>query len=248
MESSSEEKRIRIAEAADYLKVSESTIHRWIRQGVIPVYKVENQFEFKFSELEAWASYKNMGTGTLSQNTPVLSDEESIDVMDALSRGGIHYNIKGMAPSEIYKNIMDRVFDPATIATRPDSEDQKSPLFQEMRDLLYESLVERENLASTGLGGGIAVPHPRKPQDWGLKQPLFAVVFLDEPVDYGAVDGEPVFVLFVILCSTVKGHLKLLSRVSHMIHTAEMQEFLQTIPDPHSLRKKFLEKLSEGSR
>ena len=46
-----------------------------------------------------------------------------------------------------------------------------------------------------------------------------------------ALDGEPVFVLFVILCSTVKGHLKMLSRVSHFVSQREVREFLRGVPN-----------------
>ena len=101
------------------------------------------------------------------------------------------------------------------------------------------TLIERETLASTGIGQGIAVPHPRHPQDWGLGEPMVAVFFLDHAVDFHALDGEPVFVLFVILCSTVKGHLRMLAQVSHLVNNAEMQAYLRTTPN----RSQFLERI-----
>ncbi len=238
MDTPSEEKYITIGQAAEYLKVSENTIHRWIRQGVIPVYKIDNVYNFKKDEILAWARYKNIGLG--QDVAPSVSSEpvpeEEVTLIQAVSNGGIHYGLSGNDPVDIYEKLV------------------KSILFEEYADLtsdadmdlLLSSLIEREQLASTGLGSGIAIPHPRKPSDWGLDQPLCSIVFLESPVDFQAIDGEPVHVLFVILCSTVKGHLRLLSQVSRMIHTKEMQDFFRSIPDKEKIMSKIIEISNEA--
>lgn len=230
MDIPSDEKYITITQAAEFLRVSENTIHRWIRQGVIPVYKIENVYNFKSDELEAWARYKNLGvSGKIGNRSPRISrvmDDETINLRDALKQGGIHYKLGGNTPEEVLKNLVENILYDQV----PEQFDQT-----EKSSLLLSSLLEREKLASTGLGAGIAIPHPRKPSDWGLDQPLCAIVFLEHDVDFHSVDDEPVHVLFVILCSTVKGHLRLLSQVSHMIHTREMQDFLRSRPDEKSL-------------
>ena len=117
-----------------------------------------------------------------------------------------------------------------------------APTFKET---LEATLNEREGLVSTGIGHGIALPHPRHPRDWGLGHPAVGIFFLDHPVDFHALDGEPVFVLFVILCGTVKGHLNMLSRVSHLVSQPEMREFLRSIPNRTDLLERIRDAFSE---
>lgn len=214
-------------DAAQILKVSEKTIYRWLRQGVIPSFKFQGQYRFDRNELEAWARHKRIGSGATAGRGQ--EKEESADLLLALKHGGIHYKIEGDTPAVIYRNIADFIpFSPGISTT--------------LRETLVTTLVERESLASTGIGQGIAVPHPRHPQDWGLGEPLVAVFFLDHPVEFHALDGEPVLVLFVMLCATVKGHLRLLAQVSHLVNNSDMQAYLRTIPS----RTEFLERIQHA--
>ncbi|MEG1342300.1 MAG: PTS sugar transporter subunit IIA, partial [Pseudomonas sp.] len=65
----------------------------------------------------------------------------------------------------------------------------------EMQDV-FESLFAREKLGSTGFGNGIAIPHCRLK---GCSSPISALIHLDAPIDYDAIDGAPVDLLFVLL-------------------------------------------------
>src|SRR4030095_15668951 len=76
-------------------------------------------------------------------------------------------------------------------------------------DFLFEVLRARELLASTAVGDGIAIPHPRHPVVLHVTRPSVAVCFLEQPVEYGALDGKPVTALFLILSPSVRGHLHL---------------------------------------
>lgn len=79
-----------------------------------------------------------------------------------------------------------------------------------------EALIERERLGSTGFGRGIALPHARLPQLQGIRGFLLQ---LTRPVDFNAVDGQPVDLLFVLLSPTDAGadHLKALATVSRYL-------------------------------
>jgi PTS system nitrogen regulatory IIA component len=73
--------------------------------------------------------------------------------------------------------------------------------------------MAREDLGSTALGDGIAVPHARNPIVLHTRSSLLFLCYLAKPVDYGAVDGQKVDTLFLIISPHVKGHLHLLSRL-----------------------------------
>jgi len=78
---------------------------------------------------------------------------------------------------------------------------------------LYKKLWEREQLGSTGIGAGVAIPHCKME---GIDEPVLAVGRLEEPIDYGAVDGEPVAVFFVVVSpeASPARHLQVLATIS----------------------------------
>ena len=75
-------------------------------------------------------------------------------------------------------------------------------------------LFAREALESTGIGDGIAIPHVRNPIVLHVSRPVITLCFLEKAVDFGALDGKPVSILFSLISPTVRAHLRLLSRLS----------------------------------
>ncbi|MCQ4319808.1 PTS IIA-like nitrogen regulatory protein PtsN [Stutzerimonas stutzeri] len=91
---------------------------------------------------------------------------------------------------------------------------------------IFESFIAREKLGSTGFGNGIAIPHCRMP---GCTSPLSAVLRLDTPVDFDAIDGAPVDLLFVLLVpeAATDEHLELLRQIASMLDREEVRERLR---------------------
>ncbi len=84
----------------------------------------------------------------------------------------------------------------------------------------------REASATTAVGDGVALPHVRNPIVLHVSRPMVTLCFLDTPVDFGALDGKPVHVLFSLICPTMRSHLQLLSRLSFALHDAVVREVL----------------------
>jgi PTS system nitrogen regulatory IIA component len=82
------------------------------------------------------------------------------------------------------------------------------------RDFLLRVLLAREALESTGIGDGIAIPHVRNPIVLHVTRPLITLCFLEHAVEFGAIDGQPVSIVFSLISPTVRAHLRLLSRLS----------------------------------
>lgn len=80
---------------------------------------------------------------------------------------------------------------------------------------IFDSLIARERLGSTGLGAGVAIPHGRIK---GADSALGAFVRLDEPIDYDAIDGQPVDMLFALVVpeESTDLHLQILSMLAQM--------------------------------
>jgi PTS system nitrogen regulatory IIA component len=83
-------------------------------------------------------------------------------------------------------------------------------------DTLYQRLAEREQLGSTGIGGGIAIPHCKLD---GLKQGMVAIGRVREGVDFGAADGQPVRLFFLVISPSQAPaeHLQALAAISRWI-------------------------------
>lgn len=91
---------------------------------------------------------------------------------------------------------------------------------------VYESLIAREKLGSTGFGNGIAIPHCRLK---GCTSPVSAVLHLEKPVDFDAIDGAPVDLLFVLLVpeAATDAHLELLRQIASMLDRADVRASLR---------------------
>lgn len=84
------------------------------------------------------------------------------------------------------------------------------------RRLFYNSLVEREKLGSTAIGGGVAIPHAKIE---AVKKPMLAFGRSPEGVDFNSLDGEKTYIFFVLISprKEVGTHLKILSKISHLV-------------------------------
>ncbi|MGF1503057.1 MAG: PTS IIA-like nitrogen regulatory protein PtsN [Paracoccaceae bacterium] len=107
----------------------------------------------------------------------------------------------------------------------------KKQLFQELANRAADcyklkprevmaGLTAREQLGSTAMGGGVAIPHARIA---GLEQIVGLFARLDKPVDFDAADGQPIDLVFALLAPEEAGadHLRALARVSRLLRSAE---------------------------
>jgi len=103
-------------------------------------------------------------------------------------------------------------------------------LARDLKDLpaqsLFEALLAREKLGSTGFGGGIALPHCRLP---GCSAPIAALLQLAQGVDFDALDGAPVDLLFVLIVppDANEVHLNLLRQIAGRLSQGELCERLR---------------------
>lgn len=103
---------------------------------------------------------------------------------------------------------------------------------------LLQAITAREELGSTGLGNGIAIPHGKVS---GLKGVTALLARLDTPIEFDSVDDQPVDIIVMLLAPTGAGadHLKALSRVARLLRTESVVEELRLASDPDQLRAIF---------
>jgi PTS system nitrogen regulatory IIA component len=195
--------KIDVREAARMLAVSEKTIYRWIEERDLPAHRIDDQFRFNRAELLEWATAKRLPVSIEIIPEPDTGPPPSLS--EALAAGGIHYGVAGATRDEVLRQVVALLELPAEVD----------------RDDLYQMLLAREALASTGVGDGIAIPHVRNPVV--LHAPASVTLsFLAQPVDFGSLDGLPVRALFLLVSPTTRAHLHLLSRLSAALHDRDL--------------------------
>ena len=101
---------------------------------------------------------------------------------------------------------------------------------------IFESLISRERLGSTGFGHGVAIPHGRAA---GADHTVAAFVRLGESIDFDAIDGQPVDLLFALLVpeESTDEHLELLSHLARMFSDPALLEQLRAAAAPEAIYK-----------
>lgn len=101
-------------------------------------------------------------------------------------------------------------------------------------DPLYQALLARERLGSTGIGGGIAVPHCRVAE---CERPVAAFLKLDSPVDFDAIDNEPVDMVFALVVpeGQESEHLTILARIASICQDQAAVRRLRTLTSADEL-------------
>lgn len=107
---------------------------------------------------------------------------------------------------------------------------------------LFDQLIARERLGSTGLGQGIAVPHCRLAQ---IERPIAALAKLDEAVDFESPDRKPVDLLFVLVVpeAATDDHLNLLAAVVERFNDSALVKSLRQASDSQTLYQQFIQGL-----
>jgi PTS system nitrogen regulatory IIA component len=102
--------------------------------------------------------------------------------------------------------------------------------------MIYDTLLQRERLGSTGLGRGIAVPHVKLA---GISGIVCLFARLTKPIDFESPDGEPVDLIFLLLAPDHAGgdHLKALARISRLVREPSALDRLRSAPDLASLKR-----------
>ncbi|MCL2762619.1 MAG: PTS sugar transporter subunit IIA [Treponema sp.] len=141
-----------------------------------------------------------------------------------IERGGIYYNVPGTSPKELIAGGIERL--PSIPAIEPPR--------------LYREILEREALMSTGMGRGIALPHPRNPMV--RENPLVMLLFPDQPLDWNTHDGSKVHTVFLIVSASTEQHLNTLSKINFLCQ----QEKLYTLIKDRSSPEKIIAAIREA--
>lgn len=133
-----------------------------------------------------------------------------MEISDLISLEGIVANLRATSKKQALQDLARRAAD---VTGEPER-------------AVFEVLIERERLGTTGVGNGIAIPHGKLP---GLDQLYGLFARLDTPIDFDAIDEQPVDLICLLLAPESAGadHLKALARVSRLLRDRSICEKLR---------------------
>jgi PTS system nitrogen regulatory IIA component len=223
---------LKIKDVADLLQVSETTIQRWVLDGKLPAYRLKDEYCFSRIEIENWMMHANLKeeeSGTALNERQIYSSHEQ--------KGEVHRS--GMQQFGLYRAIhQGDVLGAVSGKTKEEviraTTKAIAPKLNVDAEMLAELLLDRESLMPTSLNHGVAIPHTRDFLRQGPTDMVF-VVYPEQPLEYGALDGKPVHTLFFLFASNDKGHLQLLAKLAHFTGHDKAQQFVRTKPGKKEL-------------
>lgn len=176
------------------LGIGEDDLFRMVEDAEIPACKVHGQYRFNRDEVLEWATARRLSL----RAPPAQGTAGTLPRLDeALRAGGVYRAINGPDKKTVLTAAMSAIRLPKGVD----------------RAFLTQMLLAREEMASTGIGEGIAIPHVRNPVVLPIPESMVSLCYLDSPVEFGAIDGKPVDTMFLIFSTSTRGHLHILSRL-----------------------------------
>jgi mannitol/fructose-specific phosphotransferase system IIA component (Ntr-type) len=103
------------------------------------------------------------------------------------------------------------------------------------REILLRALQEREQLHSTGIGDGVALPHARNALVGLVDHPILIFGRHEPGISFGAIDGAPAKLFFLLVAPTVTQHLAMLARISRLLRDPKLRKGLLTAENPEKV-------------
>ena len=214
--------QLTVKEAAKELNVAEKTVYRWIQSGGLPAYRVAGEYRINRAMLFDWAGSRKIRIGTAE--AAAEPDPNALPSLSAaLAAGGIRHDLAGDTKADVLKAAVAALDLPEHLN----------------RDFLLQALIMREQLQSTGIGDGVAIPHVRNPAVFELVAPQVALFFLAKPIEFDALDGKPVHALFMPFSPNVRMHLHLLGKIAFALRDPRIKELVARAADADALLEAF---------
>lgn len=140
----------------------------------------------------------------------ISNSNKAVNLYGLLNTGGVIPDIQGKTVKDVLRNAILTIKTPASLK----------------KEDIIKALLSREEMMTTAVGRGIAVPHSRKPIVTAAFDEQISICYLKNPVDFDALDRKPVKTLFIILTGSPRRHLDALSKISYLCHLDSFVDML----------------------
>lgn len=204
-------------ELAAYLHLDENTVGKLVQAGKIPALQVDRQWRFKRAQIDAWIEEQLVGE---DENFADVPDGMKLPLEDLLPDQAIITNLRARTVGVI-EELAARAYMNGWLLDKP---------------WFVDAVVERESLASTAMEGGVAFLHTRAKDKGKIGRPFIVVGRSWEGIMFGAPDGKPTYLFFLLGLKYDRLHLPILGRLARALRNPATIAKLRALSSPDQVR------------
>jgi excisionase family DNA binding protein len=205
-------------ELAAYLHLDEATVSKLVTGGKIPSIQVDRQWRFKRPAIDAWIEEQLVGD---DENFADVPDGMKLPLEDLLPDQAIVTNLRAKTAVGVIEELAARAYTNGWLLDKP---------------WFVGAVVERESLASTAMEGGVAFLHTRAKDKGKIGRPFVVVGRSWEGIPFGAPDGNPTYLFFLLGLKYDRLHLPILGRLARALRNPATIAKLRALSSPDQVR------------
>jgi PTS system nitrogen regulatory IIA component len=205
-----------LAEMADYLKIGRKTLLAMAQRGEIPATKVSSQWRFMRSLVDDWLMSRMRSLPERELERLIQSDRLPIPLPRLIPPELVRLDIQDGPKRRILAQLVEPL--------------ERAGLLREPQQLV-DRLMEREEMVSTAIFPGIAIPHARRPEECRLAEPRIVLGVSCAGVEYDSLDGRPTFAFFLICTGQTVVHLKVMAELTLLFRRPGLLRALRAAGD-----------------
>ncbi len=213
-------------ELAKYIQLNEKTVIKLAQSGEIPGKKIGSQWRFHLDAIDRYLQEDIVHAPDEELNMIINTAENILPLSKLTHLDLIKLDSKAKDAHEVLMELTQ-------IAAHSGITLSKSDLFTQLK--------RREQMLSTAIGNGVAVPHPRYPSPELFKKPGIVIMRSKTGIEYNAPDNKPVH-LFLMTCTLSEFvHLRLLAQIAKLLHTSNFGEKIKHAKSKQQIIKILME-------
>ncbi len=207
-----------LQELAVYLHLDEQTVSKLVTAGKIPSLQLDRQWRFRRSAIDAWIEEQLVGD---DENFADVPDGMKLPLEDLLPDQALITNLRARTPVGVIEELAARAYTNGWLLDKP---------------WFVGAVVERESLSSTAMEGGVAFLHTRAKDKGKIGRPFIVVGRSWEGISFGAPDGGPTYLFFLLGLKYDRLHLPILGRLARALRNPATIAKLRALSSPDQLR------------
>jgi excisionase family DNA binding protein len=215
-----EDRLLTVRELATYMQVSERAVLKLAAAGTIPGARIDDQWRFKRDVIDAWLAGQ-MNADAESVAIEDVPDGTGMPLAEVLDEKSIVSDMEAKDSMGAIESLAARAFSNQWLTDKP---------------WFIGAVVERETLASTAMEGGVAFLHTRQRNSTKIARPFIVVGRHHRGIDFGAPDGKPTHLFFLLGLKYDRLHLPILGRLARILKREDVVRTLRAAPTVARMR------------
>ncbi len=212
-------------EVADYIKINEKTVLKLAQYGELPAVKVGGQWRYHLFSVDQYLQKQLVESSDDDLDLIIKTKEHPIPLSRLIDERFMDLDMKASSKKKVLSQLARLAYSA-----------RLTPSYEG----LYLALENREKLLSTAVGQGVAIPHARIPTQLLFKDPRIIFARVSLGVDFDAPDKQKVHLFFMPCSPTEYVHVRLLAKISKLLHIPNVIEQLKNITKTKDVMQIFM--------